>query len=107
MSESVKVFCMVEVHGVSDPKQAVGEVKEALEGDRVIVFHTSSGRESVGTAANQTLQGLARELGRRLIIRMTPDFFPYMEDYPAVDGQPDLSIRVSEIVGIYNSEMRQ
>lgn len=104
MSESVKVFCMIEVYGTSDRDQAVAEVKEAMEGDKVTVLYTTIGREGVGLTAQQVLTGMAKNLKRRFVIRMTPDFFPYFEDYPDVDGQPPLSIRVSEIAGIYNKE---
>lgn len=103
MSESVKVFCMVEVFGTSDPKQAVEEMKDALEGDNVIVFHNSVGRENVGVVGQRVLEGIAKEFNRTFVIRMNDQFFPYIEDYPMRESQPyPLTIRVTEVVGIYN-----
>lgn len=102
MAESVKVFCMIEVYGTSSIDQAVDEVEEALEGDRVMVFHSSIGRENVGLVAMKVLEGMAERLGRSFVIRCDENFNPYIEDYHRSDGRQPVSIRVSEIAGIYN-----
>jgi hypothetical protein len=102
MSDSVKVFCMIEVVNTFSIDQAVEEVEEALDGDNVTVLHASIGRENVGRIAMKLLEGLAERLGRTFVIRCDEGFNPFIEDYPESDSRPPVSLRVSEIVGIYN-----
>lgn len=102
MAESVKVFCMIDLVGPLTIDQAINEVEDALPGDKVMVFHASMGRENVGQIAMKLLEGVAERLGRSFVIRCDENFNPFIEDYHRTDGRPPVSLRVSEIAGIYN-----
>jgi len=109
----IQIVSIITVNQTEDAAQAVQAVREAVAqinfgSDGLIVLTTSQGRDSIGAMATRTLEGLATELNRSLVIRCNDQFVPSITDYPSGDGRPyPVSLNVSEIAGMYRKAINE